>query len=153
MSNGTASVYAARNAALKALGFASYAEYLQSEQWIAIRSAVLCRDRVCFGCGKSASQVHHLWYSPRALEGKDLRALVAICGGCHEVVEHSGDLKRSPGKASRVLTAMRNWRTSGDLEPPGALRARGAECPLCHDNRPFRNGPCPPCRKRHALPL
>ncbi len=80
--------YQQRNNNLKSLGYESYAAYLESDLWKSIRKRVLKRDRhICFGCGKTACQVHHRNYEIDVLQGKSLGPLVSICHGCHESIE------------------------------------------------------------------
>ena len=68
------------------LGSMSYAEYLQSDAWKALRDKVLKRaSGVCEGCGTAkAVQAHHLRYAHIGHEF--LWELVAVCLACHERV-------------------------------------------------------------------
>ena len=62
-----------------------YSGYLASPQWSARRLAVLTRDGgKCRGCGKPATQIHHLTYYNVGRE--PLEDLVAACDRCHEAV-------------------------------------------------------------------
>jgi hypothetical protein len=80
--------YMQRNDTLRAIGFASYADYLASATWAAIRLKVLIRDAyACYGCRGKAFQVHHRSYGRDVLLGKDLAPLVAICNDCHRRCE------------------------------------------------------------------
>lgn len=84
--------YKSRNDLLKGLGFKSYKHYLRSAPWAEIRERVLERDgRTCRTCGYKATQVHHGSYSRKALLGKDLSDLYAICNGCHRKIEFTPD--------------------------------------------------------------
>lgn len=76
-------VYRERNRNLKAMGFANYAAYQKSDLWKGIRARVLDERPFCEGCGKDATQVHHSAYRKKDLEGRDLRRLHSVCGGCH----------------------------------------------------------------------
>lgn len=97
--------YASRNRMLRKLGYSDYLAYLRSTIWREIRERALDRDfHRCLVCGGVANQVHHLHYSRMALLGKDLCALVSLCGKCHENVEFDGDVKLS------VQGMRRAWR-------------------------------------------
>lgn len=78
-----ARVYRERNRNIRAMGFKNYADYLKSELWIGIRARVLAERPFCEGCSKDATQVHHSAYRKKDLEGRDLRRLHSVCGGCH----------------------------------------------------------------------
>lgn len=65
------------------MGFKDYKDYLKSELWASIRSKVLAANPNCFSCGRKATQVHHGKYRKNDLEGRELRSLFAVCGGCH----------------------------------------------------------------------
>ena len=72
------SPYAYRNDNLRALGFKSYAAYLRSPLWKAIRGRVIARDGgKCSRCFQKARrpQVHHRAYDPAMLRGDNLNAL------------------------------------------------------------------------------
>jgi 5-methylcytosine-specific restriction endonuclease McrA len=64
----------------------SYAEYLESDAWKALRAKVLKRaSHICEGCGTAeAVQAHHLRYAHIGHEF--LWELVAVCLECHERV-------------------------------------------------------------------
>ena len=68
------------------LFWSAYTDYLNSEQWLQKRHAVLIRARgICQGCGMAkATQVHHLTYSRVGREM--LFDLVAVCDACHETI-------------------------------------------------------------------
>ncbi len=62
-----------------------YSAYLNSEQWRALRDAVICRAyyRCEVGnCPRPAAEVHHLTYE--RLYREKLTDLVAICRECHD---------------------------------------------------------------------
>lgn len=78
-----------------ALGFRSYAEYLDSPLWEIIRRAVFQRD--CFKCQiktcktkKDWIQAHHVSYSLATLLGVNPGAIVTLCHKHHQLVEFSG---------------------------------------------------------------
>ena len=80
--------YANRNIVLRVLGFASYADYLQSDKWQKIRTRVLRRAGYrCEVCGGVATQVHHNLYGRKQLTGRSLKGLKAVCKSCHEKIE------------------------------------------------------------------
>lgn len=71
-------------AALIALGFSSYDEYLGSPLWLSIRRRVLeFFEGKCADCRRDASQVHHLRYNIANLSGRSLKGLLALCKRCH----------------------------------------------------------------------
>ncbi len=81
--------YSANPAQLFNLELLDYAEdYLHSPFWFVIRNIVLFRDGFeCRLCKKQATTVHHLYYNPDVLYGKDLDALVSLCESCHSKIE------------------------------------------------------------------
>jgi hypothetical protein len=94
----------ARN--LKALGYASYRDYLHSDTWRLIRAKVLARTPICEVCSKNfATQVHHSVYNQAVLKGDDLLPLFAVCGGCHFKAEfRNRDKKKiSPWQATQKM--------------------------------------------------
>jgi hypothetical protein len=96
--------YQQRNQDLRSLGFSTYADYLQSETWKAIRVRVLKRDNYrCHGCTRRAFQVHHTSYSADVLAGRNIKPLVAICRECHGAIE----LDRRGNKLSLEATNAR----------------------------------------------
>lgn len=114
--------YGARNKNLRAMGFENYREYLKSEIWQRIRRLILREGVECVGgCGRAATQVHHGRYSRDVLEGRDLRHLYPICGGCHFRSEFTkAGEKLGPGRATKKLRrkAHRNGRP---LKRPGGM--------------------------------
>lgn len=82
--------YGERWRILLRLGFATYADYLQSDLWQDIRKRVLAlrSDRRCDNCEKErAVQVHHRTYDEKTLRGLRLDRLVPLCRKCHEQIE------------------------------------------------------------------
>lgn len=98
--------YFDRNARLSELGYRSYAEYLQSEDWKKIRNEVLEQTPTCVACANVACQVHHLNYSNRVLLGIAREYLVPICRGCHEAIEIDDGEKRSLPAANTILVEL-----------------------------------------------
>jgi hypothetical protein len=105
-------VYRERNLNLRAMGFASYKEYLRSDLWRSIRARVLEAHPDCFACGGTATQVHHRTYRKKDLEGRDLRKLFAVCASCHERCEfRDGDgEKLNPVQSTAKLKMARTLR-------------------------------------------
>ena len=100
--------YAARNALLKALGYATYKAYLASPLWKSIRARVLRRfGGKCKGCGRRASQVHHHHYTREVLTGRSIEGMSAVCGNCHEGIEFHEEVKLELRQANRRLRIKR----------------------------------------------
>lgn len=101
--------YAKRNMNLKLVGFESYALYLQSPLWKSIRQRVFAvKGRLCWLCQASpATQVHHLKYSVPVLQGRKLKWLAPVCGGCHEFIEDCGGLPKRISAVNRRLKVGR----------------------------------------------
>ena len=72
-----------------------YAEYLDSDQWRALRERVFRRaGGTCEGCGlHPATQVHHLTYAH--IFSEFLFELVAVCDDCHRLT-HASSLNALP---------------------------------------------------------
>lgn len=112
--NRRTAAYQERARSLRALGFANYKDYLRSEMWAQIRSAVL-NDAACAGgCGKPPTQVHHGRYRQKDLDGSSFANLYPVCGGCHFTSEfrRADHHKLSPKQATQKLKqrATRNGR-------------------------------------------
>lgn len=113
-------VYRERNRNIRAMGFKDYAAYLQSDLWKGIRAQVLNERPFCEGCGKDATQVHHSAYRKKDLEGRDLRRLHSVCGGCHFRSEfRAGDHEKlHPKQATTKLKQIaRNQKRSEIFDP------------------------------------
>lgn len=118
--------YKRRGEALLRCGFATYDDYLRSELWATIRKRVLERDAgECKGCGKPASQVHHLSYGDVTLRGDRLDKLVSLCGDCHRFVEFMSP-RRKLGKVSVLATAKRLTKRRRLIRRGGRFRLRAA---------------------------
>lgn len=84
-----------RAAKLSALGFASYADYLNSAQWRTVRQRYFASDlpQDCM-CGASENlQLHHLTYERAGAE--QLTDLTPLCAQCHVMIhtlERRGDI-------------------------------------------------------------
>jgi hypothetical protein len=110
-----ARVYRERNRVVRAMGFASYAQYLQSSLWADIRSRVLSRSPECFACGARATQAHHTAYRKKDLEGRDLGRILAVCAGCHRKAEFraTDSEKLNTAQASAKLRQARTLSGRG----------------------------------------
>ncbi len=101
--------YESRNRILKSMGFNSYDEYLNSSTWTLIRSFAISPHSLCVGCGEKASQVHHLAYHQKVLEGDPdamAKFTVPLCGKCHEKIEFTNGTKNSLKIANIRLTEL-----------------------------------------------
>lgn len=75
-------------------GIRSYAAYLTSRCWKAIRRRVLLRDKgKCQVCGSRAQCVHHIDYKKATLYGQQDTSLISLCDDCHAAVEWDGESK------------------------------------------------------------
>lgn len=84
--------YGARDVNLRTIGFASYADYLASPLWQAIRARFIGKGRQCLRCGRPATEVHHKRYSVDVLRGASSGAgLIAVCHECHKRCEFRED--------------------------------------------------------------
>lgn len=107
--------YVKRNEKLAAMGFESYAEYLASPLWKAIREAKIAVDPNCEICNEKADHVHHLSYKPSVLRGQKRYWLVSVCKKCHHKIEFTrGGKKRSFSaaltKAKWMLIKVGAWK-------------------------------------------
>lgn len=136
--------YASRNRLLAEMGFASYVDYLESPLWNDIRKRVMSRDRSrCFGCGGSASQVHHQSYTKRNLAGDSLEKMVAICRPCHELIEFDGTTKVSPVIAARRLDELRAKRDAEYQQRLDAKQRRKQERQKRREQKRNKKRPAP----------
>lgn len=76
-----------RNSRLRELGYRSYREYINSDDWKSISREKLAETPNCQRCGKKANQVHHTDYSFEVILGIDRTKLVSLCGACHRAIE------------------------------------------------------------------
>lgn len=96
--------YERRDGTLLAMGFKSYADYLQSPLWRQIRTRALDRDGGrCVRCGHAANQVHHLNYSEETMRGRKPASLVSVCRDCHEHAEFANGSKTTLVQANERL--------------------------------------------------
>lgn len=102
--------YAARNVTLKNLGYSTYREYLQSDDWKKIRDERLRRFPNCTFCGEKASQVHHFSYHDQVLLGILGALLFPVCESCHCEIELDNGRKRQLRESQDKLIEMLNSR-------------------------------------------
>lgn len=89
--------YDKRDAVLRDLGFSSYAEYLTSDLWAAIRTAVFwLRGRDCTLCRRSGTVLHHQQYTIKVLIGEDISPIFPLCRTCHRRIEYTPDGRKRP---------------------------------------------------------
>lgn len=79
--------YEERKTTLSYCGYASYPEYLASDDWKAIRKKKLTTDPKCLLCDRTANQVHHLDYRDGTLLGLWMGRVVSLCDECHCSIE------------------------------------------------------------------
>jgi hypothetical protein len=114
-------IYRERNRILKAMGFASYRDYLEGDLWASIRTAVLKERPCCFACGRPAIQVHHRCYNKKVLEGRDHGRLFSVCRSCHHRIEFRDrdHEKLNPRQATIKLNQMAtSARKRAEAEDP-----------------------------------
>lgn len=101
--------YADRDENLKAIGFRTYSDYLDSEFWKGLRLKVFeKKGRQCCKCRKNANQVHHSNYSVNTLLGSTFAHLWPVCGDCHNMAEvRQNGTKRSIKEANIALGISR----------------------------------------------
>lgn len=114
--------YSSRNANLRRMGFASYAAYLKSDLWKAVRVLVYkAKGRNCYLCGSEATVLHHNRYHENDLSGRRLRFISPICRRCHESVEFRDGKKSTLAQAkSTFRRARKNGRVVLSLPRTGA---------------------------------
>lgn len=74
-----------REESLRELGFKSYGEYLGSKLWAKIRRRRFGHKdgRRCSFCPERAEELHHNDYGLAVMSGKNHKALMPVCSGCH----------------------------------------------------------------------
>ena len=103
--------YWQRNKILAKMGFSDYADYLNSALWKSIRSKILKQyEHKCYFCKEYAILVHHVLYTKRTLQGKDLRFLVPLCDKCHTELEFDSDGNKLP--LAKVYDLFREKQTT-----------------------------------------
>lgn len=105
--------YADRNLKLSELGYRTYAEYLASDDWDAVRKRRLRKRPNCLLCEAPATQVHHMDYGFETLLGLKPFELVSLCRKCHRLIEFDGKRKRTLEEANRALVDEANKTQRG----------------------------------------
>lgn len=140
--------YGDRELEIERLGFGSYKEYLMSDTWEDVRARARRNhsSSKCRLCNKNRHLVaHHFAYTKDNLSGRTAEHIYMICKKCHVVVE----FKRHSKKKRTLLEAQRVF-----IQKLRRSRWEGPRfCPLCHQNRSFQGGPCPPCLARQERAL
>lgn len=91
--------YKERDNNLKALGFATYADYLASDLWRKVRETVYReKGTTCTLCGLPAQVLHHNRYFLDDLKGVTLKHIHPVCTNCHTRVEFNAALLDEDGK-------------------------------------------------------
>lgn len=117
--------YAQRDAVLRDMGFASYDEYLASPLWSRIRARLFKVCDVCV-CGEAATEVHHMTYKRRYMEGRGKihKFLIPVCRKCHQRIEFDDQGKTPLGQANRVLTEIRLEAEARGIRAPAKTRLK-----------------------------
>jgi hypothetical protein len=93
---------------IRAMGFTTYEDYLNSPLWEKIRGAVLLRDNYrCWCCHKAAAQVVHLRnWNRSTLKGEDLLFVVSLCKSCENMAlfNEDGSKTENPSRVDQKLT-------------------------------------------------
>lgn len=108
---------------LQAYGYATYADYLRSSMWQAVRAKVLAAAKCQCGCGHAANQVHHQTYTEANLLGLSIKGMVAIRAECHYAIEFAEGCKVELPQANAQLRSRQNGNVVG-MEPPTAQELR-----------------------------
>lgn len=145
-----AQTYRDRDVILRDIGFARYADYLESDLWKSIRArAIALHGDKCRLCGQPANRVHHLGYGKAVLLGLSLKPLVPLCDYHHHVIEFDGDgSKRTLSQAHTRYVQL--WKVvkaelKKTLEGRKSMHGR---CRTCGDKLRKNGGPCRSCLKR-----
>ena len=109
--------YEKRTEALARLGFDSYAGYLNSDTWKAVRAAALKASPRC-RCGRHARQVHHEFYSADNLAGRSVVGLRSLCGRCHDLAhrEQQRGTNAAILERARVVDGEEEFLTQREIE-------------------------------------
>lgn len=109
--------YTRRQESLAILGFSSYRAYLRSPLWNEIRSTKLKKDPYCYGCRRSAQQVHHGNYGISVLSGDTGKDLWSVCKNCHKWIEFTKEgYKRQPDEATAELRRLHRIYYGGNRQ-------------------------------------
>lgn len=132
--------YKNRNRVLRDVGYGNYKEYLNGDEWAAIRESVLARDgRACLACGRPATCVHHTNYKKSTIMGGSIEALVSLCRSCHQFIEFDRD-----GNKLHIMDV--NDRLRFLLRKNG--RKWPGRCARCFGNKKASNDFCKKCSSR-----
>lgn len=108
---GSGATYRSRDENLRAIGFRSYDDYLDSRLWQWIRQRVFAKKGShCTKCGKDATQVHHSRYSVNALTGATLGNMWPICVDCHKEIEFDKNGRKRSLHEANVALGVENRR-------------------------------------------
>ena len=121
-----------------------YTGFLKTLYWRIIREFIIAEYICCHYCGsKNQLNVHHLDYSQRGQEYKDMSCLILLCRDCHEtghVIEKMADdnkqaiskllaalvqQHRAPDRPKAVLNKNYDPRAIMNLKEYGDIRGRG----------------------------
>ena len=136
---------AAQKAIWTTQGFDTYAAYLASDLWKAIRRRVLKKTPKCQACEDRATLVHHRGYYLWVLRGETLTGLIPLCRTCHEHIEFDNGEKVPLGWANSRLVDLQcknkvgcSWMKAGPCKRCGRLckakasqHRKGALCYAC----------------------
>lgn len=143
--------YYKRNEYLKEMGYGSYSEYLSSSLWRSIVRRVYQEcGRGCRLCEHKATEIHHLGYGRKVLEGKTLKPLVPLCRECHERIEFTPDgTKRMMKEAHSAFMLLWNKVKSKPPNPvfPPEKRVKPT-CLVCGAKNRKGSVHCRPCEKQ-----
>lgn len=117
--------YQQRESVLKSMGFATYADYLQSPLWAKVRRRLFKRCSTC-PCGKPATEAHHMSYKRRYLEGRGKihKFIVPVCRACHQRIEFDAGGKTALGHANRILHEIRAEAEARGVRLPWGVMAQ-----------------------------
>lgn len=119
--------YEERNIVLREMGFATYAEYLTSPLWQAIRTKALANRKTCSVCGEPATEVHHRSYSRDVMTGKDVGSLMPLCATCHDLGEFSTDgVKHTLLQANDRLDSLTQLSPESQPKPTKIRRGKSS---------------------------
>jgi len=129
------------------LAVMQYKGFLKTLYWRIIREYIIAEYKSCQYCGsKNQLNVHHLDYSQRGQEYKDLSCLILLCRACHEtehVIEKMADKNkqtasklvaglvqncRAPDRPKTVINKDYDPRVIMNLKEYGDIRGRGCGC-------------------------
>lgn len=161
----TSKGYRIRKFSLSEIGYASYQEYLASEDWKKIRKEKLEKFPVCLLCDKPSCQVHHLDYDSATLLGLEDRLLAALCDSCHEGIEFNhyknGEkrtientnkaFRAAAKKTERGMKFLRNLEILAEFRSKNKIRlGAGIDHAKRHRKGNHKSKKCQHCEKNFA---